>query len=159
MPTASVGLRGTGTPSSPHGARVTVPPSARESQGGEKQVQGDAIHKMWVENNNNKKKKGPFLLQHLPAGERLRTVSSHGAGRCAVTHGSAAQRRGALMKAPLLKLPKLPANYTIRFPPTHTSPSEAGKPRRLAGLIAAPRLHLRCAPCAPFGHGNGNGEG
>lgn len=61
MPTASVGLRGTGTPSSPHGARVTVPPSARESQGGEKQVQGDAIHKMWVENNNNKKKKkGPF---------------------------------------------------------------------------------------------------
>lgn len=159
MPTASVGLRGTGTPSSPHGARVTVPPSARESQGGEKQVQGDAIHKMWVENNNNKKKKGPFLLQHLPAGERLRTVSSHGAGRCAVTHGSAAQRRGALMKAPLLKLPKLPANYTIRFPPPHTPPSEAGKPRRLAGLIAAPRLHLRCAPCAPFGHGNGNGEG
>lgn len=40
-----------------------------------------------------------------------------------MTHGSAAQRRGALMKAPLLKLPKLPANYTIRFPPPpHTHP-------------------------------------
>lgn len=34
-------------------------------------------------------------------------VSSHGAGRCAVTHGSVAQPRGALMKAPLLKWPAI----------------------------------------------------
>lgn len=66
-----------------------------------------------------------------------------------MTHGSVAQPRGALMKAPS---PKLPANYTIRFPP-----SEAVEPRRLAELIAVPRFHLRCAPCAQFGHGNGDG--
>lgn len=50
---------------SPHGARVTIPPSGRESQGGEKRVQGDTAHKMGIKKKKviilKKKKRALFI--------------------------------------------------------------------------------------------------